>query len=198
MPLINLIESDLIVARKAAQRKRVSQMALAGSCAVIGVGYAALLGQSANLGAEEADIQSKIKKLKPMLRAIEEDRRIIADLEPRLEALTDARDLTNRWGRIMQHLTVNTPQDCYLTAVRADAGNPNEAISVTFTGVGKTQSDASQFLLRCQNAKDMQGVNLVQSRERTVLRGSMIEFEIKGSIVGTEPPKAPAEGGAKS
>ncbi|MDH4388095.1 MAG: PilN domain-containing protein [Fimbriimonas sp.] len=197
MPFINLIESDLIVAKKAAQQMRLSQTALVVAGSVVGIAYLLVLGQGALIAAEEKGIQIKLKKLKPMLKAIDEQKRIIADLEPRLETLSSARDLTSRWGRLLNHITVNTPPDVYLTAIRADSSQPDQPIKVTFVGTGKSQSDASQFVLRCQNSQDLEGVNLIQSQEKLLRSMSAIEFEIAGSIVGTAP-KPVAEDGAKS
>lgn len=187
MPFINLIESDLIIAKKAAQQMRLSQFALIGAGAVVGIAYLAVLGQGLALSVEEQTVQSKLKKLKPMLKSIDEQKRIIADLEPRLETLQDARELTNRWGRLLNHISVNTPPDVYLTAIRADSTQREQPIKVTFVGTGKSQSDASQFVLRCQNSQDLEGVNLVQSQEKLLRKMSAIEFEIAGSIVGTAP-----------
>jgi Tfp pilus assembly protein PilN len=202
MPFINLIESDLIVAKKAAQQMRLSQIALVSAGSVVGIAYLFVLGQGAILAAEEKGVQAKLKKLKPMLKAIDEHKRIVADLEPRLQTLTDARDLTNRWGRLLNHIAVNTPPDVYLTAIRADSSQPEQPIRVTFVGTGKSQSDASQFVLRCQNSQDLEGVNLIQSQEKLLRKMSAIEFEIAGSIVGSAPKPADEDGttgtGAKS
>jgi Tfp pilus assembly protein PilN len=176
---------------------RLSQTALVAAGSVVGIAYLLVRGQGALIAAEEKGIQIKLKKLKPMLKAIDEQKRIIADLEPRLETLSSARDLTSRWGRLLNHITVNTPPDVYLTAIRADSSQPDQPIKVTFVGTGKSQSDASQFVLRCQNSQDLEGVNLIQSQEKLLRSMSAIEFEIAGSIVGTAP-KPVAEDGAKS
>ncbi len=187
MPFINLIESDLLVAKKAAQQMRLSQVALIAAGSVVGIAYLVVLGQGAMLSAEEQAVQTKLKKLKPILRSIDEQKVIVADLEPRLKTLEGARELTNRWGRLLNHISVNTPQDVYLTAIRSDSGQVDQPIKVTFVGTGKSQSDASQFVLRCQNSQDMEKVNLVGSQEKRLREVSAIEFEIAGSIVGTEP-----------
>ncbi len=198
MPFINLIESDLIVAKKAAQQMRFSQMALVAAASTVGLAYLVVLGQGTLLASEEQAVQSKLKKLKPMLKAIEEQKRIVADLEPRLDTLQSARELTSRWGRLLNHVAVNTPPDVYLTAIRADANQPDQPIKVTFIGTGKSQSDASQFVLRCQNSRDIESVNLVGSQEKLLRQMSAIEFEVAGSIVGTAPKPANADEETKS
>lgn len=198
MPFINLIESDLIVAKKAAQQMRISQMALVAAGSIVGLAYLVVLGQGTLLATEEQAVQSKLKKLKPMLKAIEEQKRIVADLEPRLDTLQSARELTSRWGRLLNHVAVNTPPDVYLTAIRADANQPDQPIKVTFIGTGKSQSDASQFVLRCQNSRDIESVNLVGSQEKLLRQMSAIEFEVAGSIVGTAPKPANEEEETKS
>lgn len=197
MPFINLIESDLILAKKASQQLRLSQAALIASASVVGIAYLAVLGQSAMLAAEQSSVQSKLKKLKPLLKSIDEDKRIVADLEPRLKTLEDARDLTSRWGRLLNHITVNTPQDVYLTAIRSDSSQPEQPIKVTFIGTGKSQSDASQFALRCQNSQDLEGLKVVGSSEKLLRTVSAIEFEVAGSIVGTAPKTTKEEAAAE-
>jgi Tfp pilus assembly protein PilN len=197
MPLINLIESDLIVAKKAAQQLRLSQSSLIASACVVGLAYVFVLGQGGMLAAEEQSLQSKLKKLKPLIKSIEEHKRTVSDLEPRLKTLADARDLTSRWGRLLNHVSVNTPQDIYLTAIRSDASQPDQPIKVTFVGTGKSQSDASEFVLRCQNSQDLESVNLVGSQEKLLKQVSAIEFEVAGAIVGSAP-KATNEGDDES
>ena len=177
---------------------RISQIALVAAASTVGLAYLVVLGQGALLASEEQAVQSKLKKLKPMLKAIEEQKRIVADLEPRLDTLQSARELTSRWGRLLNHIAVNTPPDVYLTAIRADANQPDQPIKVTFIGTGKSQSDASQFVLRCQNSRDIESVNLIGSQEKLLRQMSAIEFEVAGSIVGTAPKPANSDEETKS
>ena len=193
MPLINLIESDLLVAKKASQQMRLSQAALIAAGCVVGISYLFVLGQGAMLAGEEQQVQTKLKKIKPIIKAIDEQKQIVADLEPRLQTLEDARELTNRWGRLLNHVSVNTPRDVYLTSIRSDSSQVDQPIKVTFIGTGKSQTDASEFVLRCQNSQDMESVNLVGSQEKLLRAVSAIEFEIAGSIIGTAPKPASDE-----
>jgi Tfp pilus assembly protein PilN len=193
MPLINLIESDLIFARKAEQQTKMSKYTCIVSAAVVGIAYITLMAQGAALGSETSHVEAQIKKLKPLIEQIDDYRLQESDLGPRLSTLTDAQLLTSRWGRVMNHLTVNTPPNIWLTSMRAMMTDPKSPIRITWRGVGKSQADASEMLLRLQNAKDLEGVNLVGTSERILDKVAGIEFEISGDIIGTAEPQPKVE-----
>jgi Tfp pilus assembly protein PilN len=188
MPLINLIESNIVAARKSEQQTRISRYTLIASAVVVGLAYISLLAQSSGLSAETQSVESQIKKMKPLITQIDEFKKSETEMTPRLATLSDAQDLTSRWGRVMGHLAVNTPPNVWLISMRAMMTDPKQPIHLTITGVGKTQADASEMLLRCQNAKDLESVNLVGTTERVLEKSSAVEFEIGGDIVGTAPP----------
>jgi hypothetical protein len=72
-----------------------------------------------------------------------------------------------------------------------DAEKP---IHVTFNGVSRTQTDASEMLLRMQNAEDLESVNLGGTQEKLLEKTTAYEFELNGDIVGTAEKKKKAEG----
>jgi Tfp pilus assembly protein PilN len=193
MPLINLIESNLLFARKTEQQTKISKYALISSGVVVGMAYMALLAQGAAIGGETHSVESQIKKMKPLIAKIDDYKRMEGDLSPRLSTLSDAQELTGRWGRLMGHLTTNTPPNVWLTSMRAMMTDPKNPIKVTWRGVGKSQADASEMLLRLQNAKDLEAVNLVGTNEKVLDKTSAIEFEIGGDIIGTAEPEPKSE-----
>ncbi len=199
MPLINLIESRIIAERKAAQALRVSKMVFAGTGAIVAATYALILIQANNIGGQENELREEIKKQKPMVDKIAEMQSQKSDLEPRLKTLTDARDLTGRWGRIMKHLATNTPANVWLTSLRAQAGDPEKPIGLSIIGLAKTQAEMAEFTLRTQNAKDLEAVSMKYSQEKVLEATTAVEFEVGGEIVGTAEKKRNAEGeGAKA
>ncbi len=199
MPLINLIESRIIAEKKAAQALRVSKMVFAGTGAIVAATYGLILIQASNIGGHENELREQIKKQKPMVDKIADMQSEKSDLEPRLKTLTDARDLTERWGRIMKHLATNTPENVWLTALRAQAGDPEKPIGLSIIGLAKTQAEMAEFTLRTQNAKDLEAVSMKYSQEKVLEATTAVEFEVGGEIVGTAEKKRNAEGeGAKA
>lgn len=190
MPLINLIESNLVAARKSEQQLRISKFALIGSVAIVGLAYMTLLAQGNAVSTEIESVQAQIKKLKPLISQIEAYKKDENELGPKVTTLQDAQDLTNRWGRLLGHFAVNTPADVWVSSMRTMITDPKQPIRVTLMGVAKTQTDASEMMLRVQNSKDLESVNLVGTQERLLEKISAVEYEIAGDIVGTaEAPK---------
>ncbi|MER3496676.1 MAG: hypothetical protein C4320_07855 [Armatimonadota bacterium] len=200
MPYINLVEVHRIADRRQARTLRTGVLALAGTTLFAAIGYATVQFQIQGLLGEEKTLRANVEKLKPLLSEIEAGQKERANLEPRLKMLADAQKLTGRWARIMAHLATNTPQASWLTGMRcsADAEHP---ISLSLAGVGRQQADAAEFMLRTQNARDLENVQLRFTQEKMLGTSSAIEFEVGADIVDTAPPKiikdAPAEG-AKS
>jgi Tfp pilus assembly protein PilN len=143
--------------------------------------------------AEEASIQMRIKKLKPLLKEIELAKREESELNPRVSTLEDAQKLTSRWGRLLEHLTVNTPPDGYYTTIRSVASDPKKPIEVTFNGVCSSQATVSEMVMRTQNSRDLEAVNLEGSREKPIDKLSAIEFTIRGNITDSAEVKEEKE-----
>jgi Tfp pilus assembly protein PilN len=151
--------------------------------------YFALVAQGVGLNGQQAEVEAKLKKLKPLQEQIDAFKKDEANLEPRFQTLTSARVLTSRWANLMGHLAVNTPSDVWLTSFRSSSPDPEKPIHITFNGVGKTQTDVSLMMMRTQNALDLESVNLVGSQEKPFEKVTGMEFEIGGDIVGTAEKK---------
>lgn len=193
MPLINLIESQLIAVSKERQKVRVSKMILIGTSSIMGLIYVVVAGQALSLNLEVNTIEEKIKKLKPIIDQIDTLKAEHNTLAPKLQTLTDARNLTSKWAGLMDHLTRNTPPDVWLTQVRAVSTEPDKPIHVTFNGIGKTQTNASETLLRFQNSTVLESVNLGGTTEKLLEKNVGYEFEISADIVDTAEKKKDSE-----
>lgn len=193
MPLINLIESQILSARRAERQLQLSKFALIGTAVVIGSAYMVMMVESAGLNGQLADVEAKLKKLKPIQEQIDANKKEESNLEPRLTTLVSARNLTNRWARLMEHLSVNTPSNVWLTSFRSSAVDPEKPIHITFNGVGQSQTLVSEMMLRTQNATDLESVTLVGSQEKLFEKTSGIEFEMGGDIVDTAEKKRKKE-----
>ena len=189
MPLVNLIEVRRIAARREERGVRIGVVTLSSTVAVCLLGYGALFLQSEGLGAEERTLKANVDRLRPLLKQIEFDAAERADLEPRLKTLADAQGLTGRWGRIMEHLATNTPPHAFLTGLRGVWSKPEDPVSITLSGVGLDQADAAEFMMRVQNARDLENVQLRFTQEHTADKTSAIEFEVGADIVDTAAPK---------
>lgn len=199
MPQINLIESRILATKKAERQVQIGKFAFAGVATVFAAVYVALFAQGAGLSAQQQSIEEKLKKLRPMFEQIAATKKQEDELSTRLTTLEDARNLTSRWGRLMEHLSTNTPPSVWLTSFRSVAIDPEKPIHITFNGVGQTQTDVSEMMLRTQNAADLESVNLVGSQEKIIEKATGIEFEMGGDIVGTakKKPKSQVEGEVK-
>ena len=187
MPLINLIETRRIAARREERSVRIGLLALCGTASVCILGYGFLFLQAEGLSQEERTLAATKAKLEPLLKRIAEDEAERADLEPRLKTLVDAQKLTGRWGRILGHMTINTPEGAWLTSVRCTA-EAEKAVSLSLSGVGRDQAHAAEFMMRVQNAADLENVQLKFTQEKMLEKESAIEFEVGADIIGTTPP----------
>lgn len=187
MPLINLIETHRIAAQREERSVRIGLFTLCGTASVCILGYGFLFLQTEGLAQEERTLTASKEKLEPLLKRIGEDERERADLEPRLKTLGDAQKLTGRWGRILQHMTLNTPSGAWLTSVRCTT-EAEKPVSISLAGVGRSQAEAAEFMMRVQNAADLENVQLRYTQEKMLDKDNAIEFEVGGDIVDTAPP----------
>lgn len=190
MPLINLIETRRIAARREERGVRIGLVTLCSTTAVCILGYGFLFLQTEGLAQEQRTLAVAKEKLAPLLKRIGEDERERAELEPRLKTLGNAQKITGRWGRVMQHMTTNTPSGAWLTSVRCVAG-PDKPVSISLGGVGRDQSEAAEFMMRLQNNPDLENVQLNFTQEKMLDKASAIEFEVGADIAGTAPPPKP-------
>ncbi|MBI1335091.1 MAG: PilN domain-containing protein [Armatimonadetes bacterium] len=194
MPLINLIESQILSAKRSDQKLQVSKFAFIGAIAIFGSAYAVLFAEGSSLGSKQVEIEAKLKKLKPLQEQIDAFKKDSATLEPRLKTLESARNLTNRWARLMEHLAINTPSNVWLTSFRSAAVDPEKPIHITFNGVGESQTDVSEMMLRTQNAQDLESVTLGGTQEKLFEKTTGVEFEMGGDIVDSvEKKKKPTK-----
>ena len=189
MPLINLIETQNLAKKREGSQLRISKYTFFGTAALMTISYFALIAQGVGLNSQQNEIEAKLKKMRPLQDEIDAFKKDEVNLNPKLTTLSDARILTSRWANLMGHLAVNTPSDVWLTSFRSTAPDPEKPIHITFNGVGKTQTDVSEMMMRTQNALDLESVNLVGSQEKPFEKVTGMEFEIGGDIVDSAQKK---------
>lgn len=200
MPFINLIQEQRLQARKDERFARVGLFTLVGVSSLCFLGWGALTFQLERTVAEEAELKSKILKQAPLLLEIKTNKLALGELEPKLKTLEDARKYSDRWARLLSHLTVQTPGSTWLTSLRSNNQDPFKNTGVSIQGMSQNHNLISEFLLRTQNAKDFESVQLKQTKEKDWGGANAIEFELTAEIKGTAAPKPkePAPEGAKA
>jgi Tfp pilus assembly protein PilN len=193
MPLINLIQEERLAARRGEARTRSFFLLFVGiSIASVG-SYGFLLFRTESLRGEQASLEAKKQLVAPLLNQMERNQNELADLKPRLHTLENARTVSERWSRLLAHLSTHTPPDTWLTGLRCNATDPTKPISVSFVGIGAAQEPIGEFILRLQSSQDLQSVNLKYTSEKIVLQSRGIEFEISGDIVDSAEQRVKEE-----
>ena len=193
MPLINLIQEQRLAKKRNEAKARSFFFVFAGTAVASVAAYGYFLLQTESLGREKAQIEAQIQKNAPLVKQIEEYDAEFAKLSPRLKTLEDAQTVSGRWGRILTHLSHQTPKATWLTAMRVMAADATKPISLSVQGVSPGQEPISEFIMRLQNLNDLENVSLKYSQEKVIQMTKAVEFEVSSDIVGTAEPKPKEE-----
>jgi Tfp pilus assembly protein PilN len=193
MPTINLIYEQRIAKRQREQRSRMLVTSTLGVGAFLALLSGYFMFESARLTIVSNQIERRRDELKDSMKQVEENQAAINQLKPRLTTLETALKDTERWSRLMAHLTVNTPSNIKLTQVRCNQPDKSKALQVSFTGTSSTQEEVGVFILRLEAAEDLENVVLKFTQEKVIEGGKAIEFEVTGDLVGSAPPKKKVE-----
>lgn len=189
MPHINLIHEQRASMRRREAQARSGLMIFVGSVGLTAVASGVLLVQSQVLHAEEERFQAELRRLEPIAKQINENNDEDAQLVPRVKTLSDARQDSNRWQRILEHLTTNTPKDTWMLSVRSQAEDPAQPVKVIFNGMSTAQAPIGELLLRTQNCGDLKGVALSFTEERQNNSRKAIQFEFAATVASNEDDK---------
>lgn len=189
MPLINIIFEERAAVRKsAAQRRLMTGFALGAGALSVGVVLTLLL-QVESLGGEERRLQAEVDKMEPILKMIAATQDQYNVLNPRLTTLQDAAVVTQRWTRILDHVSKSCPEAVWLTSMRCNQNSEEEPVRVEVQGLGPTQESISDLILRLQSCMDLENVQLKYTQAEVKEKERYIKFEISGEVVGTAKPK---------
>lgn len=197
MPYINLIQEQRLAAQANERKARSFFFAFIGTLVVSACTYGYLTMEGVFIGRQAAAVEAENKKNEPLVKQIEENGKLLAELTPKLKTLEDAKIVTDRWNRIMNHLSVQTPADAWLTGIKCATTDPTKPIQISFSGVSMAQSPVGEFILRLQNLKDLDNVNLRFTNEKLISETKAIEFQVDADLVGTAEQKVKTEGEAK-
>ncbi len=190
MPLINLIHEQRMLVRQREQQVRVLLLASVGVAAIAFLATGYFLFNIARYEVMSAGLMAKKKKIQPLLKELDQNKRDSQIMEPKLTTLTSATKATEQWYRILDHLTVNVPKDVWLTNVRCAPGTDVDGgISMSFQGYSLNHDKIGEFLLRLETCADLDSVTLRFSQERPVDKERALEFEIDAYLAGSKNSK---------
>ncbi|MHB8637252.1 MAG: PilN domain-containing protein [Fimbriimonadaceae bacterium] len=192
MPLINLIQERRLAIKRDERTARTYFAVFAGAAggAICVFGALAFACEQAN--ASESKLNATRQKIAPMIHEIDANELSEAALKPRLETLGSAETVTERWARILKHVSLQTPSESWLTAVRATNQDPTKPIVASFEGLATSQSPISEFLFRLENSADLDNVTLKYTQEKEVGALKQTQFQIDAEVINTAEAK-PAE-----
>ncbi len=185
MPFINLIHEQRQAIRLQERKTKFAMIGLITSLAVSTSAWGLIWLQSEGAKGESQVLQAQVDKMEPVLKAIEASEMQFNALSPRLTTLQDAAMNTQRWARVLDHLSHHMPSGVWLTQMRCSQTSSTEPIKVELQGMSPNQDAASEFILRLQASEDLDDVNLKYTQGDQVNEKPVIRFEVSGSIVGT-------------
>ncbi|HRI42931.1 MAG TPA: PilN domain-containing protein [Fimbriimonadaceae bacterium] len=194
MPLINLIQETQTDSRQRARRARAFFLSFAGISLATVFGFGYLWIETDQAARDEESAKRKVARLEPMVKSIDANSKELGILSPRLATLEDAQVATDRWIKILGHLSVNTPEDIWLTNIRCVASDPTKPVTASFVGISTSQDSVANFLIRLQSSPDLVNVTLKQTQEKMVNSRKAIEFDISAELAGTAEAKPKVEG----
>lgn len=196
MPLVNLIAAQREVRRSKERAARAWLFTFVGisSLSLIGAGSLSLQVESAKSSVRS--LQKKAEDLAPYQTKLEELDRMIASMKPKLETLGKARLDTQRWLRILDHISLVVPPNTWLTSVKSqNPGDPKQPVQVQWTGMSQDQNLVGEFMLRLQQSTDLGGIELKFTDTKRTPAGMGLEFRIDCVVPGTE--EMPEKAGSK-
>ncbi len=200
MPLINLIHEQRLAKQRSERKNKLAMFGFVGSL-LVGFGmYSVILLQTEATKGHAASLKAQVDKMEPVRQAIEATELQYNALSPRLTTLQDAALNTQRWGRVLEHLSFHVPSGLWLTQLRCNQVSETEPIVVDVQGMAPTQEIVSEFILRLQSSEDLEGVSLKYTQGDQVEEQPVIRFEVTGNVAGSAKaePVAKEEEGAKS
>lgn len=185
MPFVNLIQEQKLAELRAEKRMRAFFGAFAGVTVVSGAVFMFLLIDTTLAASEAGRLKHEIARLKPLQDQIDSDTAEYEKLNPRVTQLQKSTEISNRWERILTHLSKQTPDHTWLKTVRCSAFDASKPISIQITGYGMDQSPIGEFMMRLQNCPDLEDVNLKYTNATTVGTSTAIEFQVESNLAGS-------------
>jgi Tfp pilus assembly protein PilN len=189
MPLINLIQEQRLAIKRDERTARTYFAVFAGAAGGAICVFGALAFACEQAQASESRLNATRQKIAPMMLKIDANEQSESALKPRLETLGNAKTVTERWARILKHVSQQTPGESWLTGVRASNADPTKPIVASFEGLATSQSPISEFLFRLENSTDLDNVTLKYTQEKELGAVKQTQFQIDADVINTAEAK---------
>lgn len=198
MPLINLIQEQRYSLKRGEAKARSLFLGFVGVTGLSVLMFGLLYFETDAARREASQLKANVKKVEPIVKAIDADELAYSQMSPRVKTLEDAQAITNKWVGILDHLATQTPKNTWLTSIRCSASDGTKPISVSFAGLSDKQDLVGELILRLQNSPHLENVSLRYTQEKVIEKGTGIEFEISVDIADSielkEKPKEEKSG----
>lgn len=189
MPYVNLIQEQRLALRDSAQRARSFFFVFVAVSILWVAVFGYLFIESSVSARQESKLRKQLKELQPVMAKIDENAKAAAALAPRLETLESAQLGTERWTRILEHLSLRTPEQMWLTNLKSNDRETTKPVAIGFVGMSPNQDEVGDMLLQLQECTDLENVTLKYTSERVQGTGKGIEFSIDAELTGSAEAK---------
>lgn len=186
MPNINLIHEQRVALRQEERKVRGLLVAWLGVSAAVLIAGGALFLDAEQTRSKTAALKHKMTRIQPILNEIDDTKKELSIMGPKLTSLQDAQTFTQRWGKLLDHLTRNTPSGLWLTQLRCRENKKEGSTEISFLGVSLDQRGVGDFMLRLKKFEDLQKVDLKYTSAEKTAESENIKFEVIGTIAGTD------------
>lgn len=193
MRAVNLLPSEAQRRARSAPNQAVLAAAIAGVVVVAILGGGNLLESSRVASAQNALNAAKLQlagtPLPPATAHVTPPPPVVAaQMQPRLQAVTDALSTRIAWDRILREFSLVLPSDIQLTQLQLTAaGASSSASGLQLSGVTFSYSSVARFLARMALVPDLSGVTLGS----TSVTDRIVAFSVSATIKGASPAAVP-------
>jgi len=188
MPSINLIAEQRKLKHDAERRVR-KWMTASGTVFVFGTlifGFFWFQTQQAH--SQLKDLKAQEESLVPIKEQLAIATRALKELEPRLRTLERARQATQQWNRVLEHISYVMPENTWLTNLRSTPSKDDKPVEIQYTGMSASQDLIGELMLRLQKCPDLTEVSLKYTDQRRTSEGLGLEYQIVSLLANTGTP----------
>ncbi|MHB1000604.1 MAG: PilN domain-containing protein [Armatimonadota bacterium] len=190
MPSINMIAARRAETKKLEERVRIAFLMVIGSV-LIALGIISFMTARV-YGTSRAiqQVDAELLKIQPIVDKISYYETEINLLMPRLELLTDSRDQTLLWYKVMQDLSRSMAEKTWLTnfataqtTVPSADGTPGVSATVlTLRGISNSQRLVGETMLMLNQCEEFEQVDLTYTQKGSITGLDSFDYEISAKL----------------
>lgn len=194
MPTINLISISRAAKRASERQTQALFFTWIVEGALFASAFGFLLWRDASLEAQVAEVNARAQTLAPIEQQVQLLTAQGAEIQPKLTTLLSARHDTERWERILTHISVNTPAHTWVTSLRSELPKDEKSPSkVTMTGFASDQNLVGEIMMRLNACSDLQNIELKYTQAKTIAAAIGVEYEILTAVTTAAPTRGSQE-----